>query len=53
MKKKPETDRDKWMKRWFLGTPTGGGVSEINAMKFMDKSTFHSMDGTALKPMEP
>lgn len=50
MKKKPETARDKWKKRWFIGTPRGGNNL---AMAGMDGEPMEGMDGEPLIPMGP
>lgn len=47
--KKPETRREKWKKRWYIGTPQGGSVLSLQGM---DGERMVGMDGETLKPME-
>ena len=53
MKKKPETARDKWKKRWFIGTPFGGNDVPVNPeqMVGMDDVPMVGMDGEPIISM--
>lgn len=53
---KVKSDREKWKEKWYVGTPFGGGVSEINPdarLTGMDGTPLQGMDGTPLKPVDP
>lgn len=49
--KKPESKRDIWKKRWYIGTPNGGGNTAV--ILGMDGQIMLGMDGQPIKPMEP
>ena len=50
---KRETARDKWKKRWYIGTPFGGSTVPAETLVGMDGEPIVGMDGEPLIPMGP